>query len=647
MRILQQMTVLSSAALVLAGAGGSGSLQQEQPPRFRAEVAAVLVDVLVLDEQGDPVSGLTVDEFEIFEDGVQQEIQDFDAIDWTSYVAAASPLEETAPATAVSTTTFPRRFIFIINRQGARFGFMVRARRALESFVVESMADGDQAAVIDIGESTRVLQDFTPFKEEILQAVKRIYPMRANIFFGTQIATRNVFDALDGLGQDMSAVPGRKIVIFMSPALERTAQLLPDLQRTVDSLNQSNTTLYAVDIEGTAGAVLAEDEEITFESLGGYNDGDTSAADFSSMDGFEIGGLFPLANETGGRYFWNTNTFEPVVRRIGAENRRYYLLTYTSTNSVIDTKKFRRIEVRVDRSDLTVRARKGYFPRKAGDVVVAEASDAPPGQPTTPARPAPVPKASKEDKPPSPPPIAAAIRPPSQVEITNYLFPRGDGKVEVPIAVALPRELVTDESGQAASRILKLTVTDNSGTIFATMSGTVDPENFSMVRSANLDPGSYLLQISLEAGDELVYESSTQVDVPSEYGDRFGISSIVFFLPPEAQKSTDDGPPIRPTSTVRVGEDVFIHYRVFPGKTDTPSKNVSVSYSIYRDDQELKSFEQPKPLDLTKATEFGIPALAKLPTSQLAPGLYRIVVRVTDSSLGRRATGEIMVTVSP
>ena len=646
MRILQQMTTLSSAALVLAGAVVANAFQEEQLPRFRAEVAAVLVDVLVLDEQGDPVSGLTMDDFEIFEDGVQQKIQNFDAIDWASYVATASPLEEIPRGTTASTNTFPRRFIFIINRQGARFGFMVRARRALESFVVESMAEGDQAAVIDIGESTRVLQDFTPSKEEILQAVKRIYPMRANIFFGTQIATRNVFDALDGLGQDMSAVPGRKIVIFMSPALERTAQLLPDLQRTVDSLNQSNTTVYSVDIEGTAGAISVEDDEITFESLGGYNDGDTSIADFGSMDSFEIGGLFPLANETGGRYFWNTNTFEPVVSRIGAENRRYYLLTYTPTNTVIDTKKFRRIEVRVGRSDVTVRARKGYFPRKAREVVVAEASVPPQQQRPTHAPPAPAPRAATEDEPPSPPPVATNIRPPSQVEITNYLFPRGDGKVEVPIAVALPRELLTDESRQTTSRILRLTVTDNSGTIFARMSGKVDRENFSMVRSANLDPGSYLLRLSLEAGDELVYESSTQVDVPSEYGDRFGISSIVFFLPPEAQKSTDDGPPIRPTSTVRVGEDVFIHYRVFPGKRDTPSKNVKVSYSIYRDDQEIKSFEQPKPLDLTEASEFGIPALAKLPTSQLAPGLYRIVVRVTDSSLGRRATGEIVVTVA-
>jgi hypothetical protein len=187
-------------------------------------------------------------------------------------------------------------------------------------------------------------------------------------------------------------------------------------------------------------------------------------------------------------------------------------------------------------------------------------------------------------------------------------------------------------------------VTNNSGTIFANLSGRVDRENFSLVRSANLDPGSYLLQIRLEDGDETVYQSSTQVDVPSEYGDRFGISSIVFFQPPEAKKATD-GPPIRPTSTVRFGEDVFIHYRVFPGKKNSPSQTVQVAYSIYKDDQEIKSFRQPQPLDLESNSDVGIPALAKLPTSQLAPGVYRIVVRVTDTELGRRASGEIFVTV--
>ncbi len=184
-----RFTVTGLIAAAALAATTARALQQEQPPRFRADVRAVLVDVLVLDPDGNPVSGLTRDEFEVFEDKVQQDIQSFDVIDWTSYVAEATP-RGPAPAERTpreSINTFPRRFIFVVNRQGAEFGFLVRARQALESFVVESMAEGDEAMIIDIGQSTRIIQQFTSSKQETIQALKKIYPMRADIFFGTQM----------------------------------------------------------------------------------------------------------------------------------------------------------------------------------------------------------------------------------------------------------------------------------------------------------------------------------------------------------------------------------------------------------------------------------------------------------------------------
>src|SRR3989337_838865 len=96
--------------------------QQEAPPRFRAEVSAVLVDVLVLDGQGEPMAGLTREDFQVLEDGVRQEIDSFEVIDWTSYVARVAPQGETAapqPGPAAAVNAFPRRFVFIINRQSA------------------------------------------------------------------------------------------------------------------------------------------------------------------------------------------------------------------------------------------------------------------------------------------------------------------------------------------------------------------------------------------------------------------------------------------------------------------------------------------------------------------------------------------------
>jgi VWFA-related protein len=637
MSTLRSLVILTIAVTTALATTVAGALQEEQPPRFTTEVAAVLVDVLVLDSDGRPVSGLTVEDFEVFEDEVKQEIQNFDIIDWTSYVARKAPteLEPVPPDPTTSVNTFPRRFIFIINRQGAEFGYMVRARKALEMFVIESMADGDEAMVIDMGMSTRVTQEFTPFKEEVLQSVKKLMPMPAALFYGTLIGTRGVYETLEAMGEALAAFPGRKVVVFMSPELSRTRELLPDLQRTVDALNQSNTTVYSIDIEGVGIGMGADEDgfEQASAELGGFD-----AATIGG-DSFDVGGLFPLAYETGGRYFYNLETFEPAVQRIGQENRRYYLLTYIPANTEFD-KKYRRIEVRVNRPNVTVKARKGYFPRKPEEPVVADASQEKPTAPPAPPKAQPTPE-GLPDQPAAP--VNMEPRPPTQVEITNYLFPAADGKVDVPIAVALPLELLTAGKGPST---LKLTMTDGSGTEVGNYSVQVSPQKFSSVLNATLDPGSYLLQITLTQAGKEIYKASTQVDVPSNFGERFGLSTITpIYDPAEAEKV--EGPPIRPTPTLRMGENAFIYFRVFPGRRGEPSKSVEIIYSVYREDEEIASLKQPEPADLTKSGEYGFPVIVRLPTGNLQPGIYRVVVRISDPNLGRRASGGIELTVIP
>ncbi len=244
-----------TAALVLFATAGLP--QEEQRPQFRTEVEAVLVDVVVLDEQGQPVVGLTRENFEIYEDGFPQTIQSFDVIDFAPYVEEAVPGKEEkpeevtpAPARPVSAATFPRRFIFILNRQGAQFDFLIRAKQALESFIVESMAEDDEAMVIDMAQSTRIIQQFSSSKETILRSVKKIPPLRADIFYGTRMATENVYDGLASLGDGLSPIPGRKVIIFMSPELIKGRDLSRELREAVASLNTSNATVYAVNIEG-------------------------------------------------------------------------------------------------------------------------------------------------------------------------------------------------------------------------------------------------------------------------------------------------------------------------------------------------------------------------------------------------------------
>src|SRR4051794_32504646 len=74
--------VAVTAVLCLAvAAGGRPAAQRAEPPRdrqaFNAATTAILVDVIVSDRKGHPVSDLTAADFEVAEDGVPQKVDTF------------------------------------------------------------------------------------------------------------------------------------------------------------------------------------------------------------------------------------------------------------------------------------------------------------------------------------------------------------------------------------------------------------------------------------------------------------------------------------------------------------------------------------------------------------------------------------------
>src|SRR5262245_50950963 len=71
-------TATAAQALLIAQAA-----QQPSRPSFRSDIEHVQVDVRVLDANNEPVKDLTRDLFQVFEDGVLQDIDSFEGIDLT------------------------------------------------------------------------------------------------------------------------------------------------------------------------------------------------------------------------------------------------------------------------------------------------------------------------------------------------------------------------------------------------------------------------------------------------------------------------------------------------------------------------------------------------------------------------------------
>ncbi|MCI0410143.1 MAG: hypothetical protein L0191_16565, partial [Acidobacteria bacterium] len=293
---------------------------------------------------------------------------------------------------------------------------------------------------------------------------------------------------------------------------------------------------------------------------------------------------------------------------------------------------------------LKVVSRRGYFARKEKPAKEASKDKKKTGPAATappPNRPAASPTSAATARDPAP----AGPRPPEQVEVTTYFLPGAEGKLDVPVAVALPLDLLQPKEGESGSMTLTLRLKDAAGQIVDTQQESVDPARFYLIRPMKLSPGSYLLGILLEAAGKKVYEANEAIVVPAEMGKRFGMSSIVPVLPTATTGSSREGLALRPTPTLNRGEDAYLYFLILPGEgSELSEEGTAIAFTIYKGEQEIRSITTKEAPKLTGDGRNGYPILLRIPTADLSWGRHRIELSVTNSRLGRRATGEIELT---
>ncbi|MCU0240975.1 MAG: VWA domain-containing protein, partial [Vicinamibacteria bacterium] len=170
-----------------------------------------------------------------------------------------------------------------------------------------------------------------------------------------QATSRNriTLDAIERVVKSLTALKGRKGLILVSQGFIHDPTLF-NFKDVIEAARRSNVTLYYVDTRGLSG-------EMPFFS-----------AEFSgAIDVQDLGPLFAdqnqesqgaeyLATESGGFFVKDTNDLGAGITRIADEARAYFLLGYNPPTAAKDGR-FHRIQVRCNRKNTTVRARKGYF----------------------------------------------------------------------------------------------------------------------------------------------------------------------------------------------------------------------------------------------------------------------------------------------
>src|SRR5262249_38664179 len=160
---------------------------------------------------------------------------------------------------------------------------------------------------------------------------------------------RDPVAAIPGLGNPAAMDPqaGVNDPIEDQAAFQANTSLQEDLQDIYDLANRNNTSIYTVDPRGLAVFEFGLNKPAIDLSV------DKTYLN-STMDTLRV-----LADNTDGRAIVNRNDIVGGMKQIVRDTSAYYLLGYTS-NAPTDGK-FHELKVRVKRSGVQIRSRKGFW----------------------------------------------------------------------------------------------------------------------------------------------------------------------------------------------------------------------------------------------------------------------------------------------
>jgi VWFA-related protein len=379
---------------------------QQQTPVIRRSVDLVTTDLIVRDDQGQFISSLTKKDFDVYEDGVKQDVVTFVLTHGGRVLndsAAPPPPQQEGlllPPPRPTNDASGRIFLVFVDDLHMDFRNTGRIRDLFKKISKTLVHEGDMFSIVSTGPSSLAI-DPTYDRKVLDEAIKKITGSGlkpadiiqgadgpdgpSEVRYRAHVAFSTAFDMLTQMEKINNR---RKAVIWVSNGYDfnpfaesrlgedpifggrfgqtrdegkaqqgttnqnqfADADLARELSEVTRTANRANSTLYTIDPRGlVAGTDL--DEQMDPQEYAEYVR--------KSQDSLRV-----LAEETGGIAVVNQNNFDKALKRIDAETSDYYMLGYSSSNPD-PLKRTRKIEVKLkDRPDVTVWSRTSYSLRQ-------------------------------------------------------------------------------------------------------------------------------------------------------------------------------------------------------------------------------------------------------------------------------------------
>lgn len=306
LRALVSIALAAAVVLLLAPVGAQPQRGGSQPS-FRTEVDVVSLNVTVTDATNRYVTDLAEQNFEVFEDGVKQQLILFNH------------------------SNLPIALSLLIDTSSSMEDRMGTAQEAASGFV-RQIRPRDLAEIVGFDSRVEIIQKFTNNVPDLEAAIRKTVPGGSTSLFNA------LYIALKGL----KSIPAtqtddirRQAIILLSDG-EDTSSLVT-FEEVLDLARRSETAIY------TIGLVSSDPVQSR-----GFREA--------------IYSLRQLASDTGGRSFFpnDVKSLASVYAQIRDELSSQYTIGYSSRNAKRDGA-WRRLVLRIDRPNTTARTKQGYF----------------------------------------------------------------------------------------------------------------------------------------------------------------------------------------------------------------------------------------------------------------------------------------------
>jgi VWFA-related protein len=386
-----------TAAPAVSQDNGAQSMQQTGESAFHLNLNAniVLTNVVVRDKKtGAVVKGLKASDFTIYEDKKPQKIISFDYqnVDEAAVLAEKSTAAGKATVADLLERNFAARpeelkdhrlIVIFFDLSSMQDEDIDRAVDAAEHYVKTQMQPADLVALVSMSTGLTMDQDFTSNKDALLRGLAKYNGTDETGFTnGTTGSTSGTSDdtsafaaddteynslntdrellAIRTISKSLERVDQRKSMLYFSGGLTRNGiENEASLRAATNEAAKANMAIYSVDSRGLQA--LPPVGDASSGSLRGNSaySGAAATAQISSNFGSQET-LDTLSMDTGGKAFFDSNDFAPAFQQIQHDTEAYYLLGFRSTNQRPDGS-YRHLTIKVDRSDVTIEYRPGYY----------------------------------------------------------------------------------------------------------------------------------------------------------------------------------------------------------------------------------------------------------------------------------------------